>query len=85
MLVLVYVDDMAIAGYSLARITQFKNDLTKVFDITDLGELKYILGIQVKRDRKAHTISLNQTAYIHHVLARFGMKDCTPMSTLLAH
>ena len=84
MLVLVYVDDMAVAGRSLARITQFKNDLTKVFDITDLGELKYILGIQVKRDRKACTISLNQTAYIHHVLARFGMKDCTPVSTPLA-
>ena len=75
---------MAIAGCLLAHITQFKNDFTKVFDITNLGELKYILGIQVKRDRKTHTISLNQTTYIHHILTCFGMQDCTPMSTPLA-
>ena len=84
MLVLVYVDDMAVAGRSLARITQFKNDLTNVFNITDLGELKYILGIQVKRDRKTCTISLNQTTYIHYILTRFGLQDCTLVSTPLA-
>ena len=84
MLVLVYIDDMAIAGHSFTCIIQFKTNLTKVFDITDLGKLKYILGIQVKRDRNACTISLNQTAYIHHALRYFGMQDCTPMLMLLA-
>ncbi len=83
LLVLVYVDDMAIAGPNGIRIEKFKTDLGDKFEITDLGELKYILGIQVSRDRKARTISLNQTAYINQILARFGMQDCTPVSTPL--
>ena len=40
MLVLVYIDDMAIAGNSFTCIIQFKTNLTKVFDITDLLELQ---------------------------------------------
>lgn len=38
LLVLVYVDDMAVAGRSVARIQTFKSDMAKRFDITDLGE-----------------------------------------------
>ena len=64
LLTLVYVDNMAVAGCSVAHIQVFKTNMAKQFDITDLGELKYILGIQVVRDREKFTISLNQTAYI---------------------
>ena len=81
--VLVYVDDMAIAGASLVRVTKFKADFGKIFDITDLGKLTYILGIQVARDRQAHIISLNQTAYLHQILLRFGMDQSHPVSTPL--
>ncbi len=63
LLVLVYVDDMAITGPNLLMIEKFKADISEKFEITDLGELKYILGIQVTRNREAGTISLNQTAY----------------------
>jgi len=52
-------------------------------EITDLGELHYILGIQVKHDRTACTISLNQTTYIHNVLECFGMENLNPVSTPL--
>ena len=83
-LVLVYVDDMAVASTSIDRIQNFKMALSREFEISDLGELKYILGIQIIRNREAHTISMNQTAYIHQILARFGMSECTPVSTPLA-
>jgi len=53
-----------------------------MLDITDLGELNYIIGIQVRHDRTAHTISLNQTTYIHQILMHFGM--CAPVSTPFA-
>lgn len=84
LLVLVYVDDMAIGGKCKERIAKFKADLTQHFEISDLGELHYILGIQVTRDRHKRVIYLGQTAYIHSVLERFGMKDCAPVSTPLA-
>ena len=80
MLVLVYVDDMALTAKSLAILQKFKAELSAEFKISDLGELKYILGIQAKRDRPARTISLNQSAYIHQILARFGMSECAPVS-----
>ena len=82
LLILVYVDDMAIAGASLIRVTKFKANFGKIFDITDLRELTYILGIQVTRDRQARTISLNQTAY-HQILSHFGMDQSHPVSTPL--
>ena len=44
--------------------------------MTDLGEVRYYLAIEIKRDRKERTITLNQTTYFKKVLDRFGMKDC---------
>jgi len=72
---LVYIDDMAVAGKSVTQVKQFKIDIGKHFDITDLGriELLYILGIQVHCDSMVHTISLNQTVYIHQILMHFSM------------
>jgi hypothetical protein len=81
--VLVYVDDMTVAGPKLKDVVEFKAELGKRLDITDLGELKYILGIEVIRNRAARTITLNQTAYIVEILSRYGMRDCAPVSTPL--
>jgi hypothetical protein len=83
LLVLVYIDDMAAASKGIAKIAKFKVDIGKIFKITDLGELRHILGIQVERDRGARTITINQTAYIQDLLARHGMQDCAPVSTPL--
>src|SRR5271154_1077835 len=84
LLVLVYVDDMTVASGNMAGIAKIKADLRKIFDITDLGVLGHILGIQINRDRTIRTTRLNQTAYIQELLRRHGMQDCAPVSTPLA-
>ena len=84
LLVLVYVDDIAVAGHSLSQIEDFKCKFQECFNITDLGELKYIFGIQIGCNREARTTLLNQTAYIHQILTQFGMQDCTLVTTPLA-
>ena len=43
-------DDFAIATDSVGRMTKFKSDLSSHFDMSDLGEITWILGIRVKRD-----------------------------------
>ena len=43
----VYVDDFVIAGESEVRIEQVKTALSQKFDVKDLGELHYFLGVQV--------------------------------------
>jgi hypothetical protein len=44
----------------------------------DLGELHFILGLQVTRDRAKRSLSLCQTQYIDSILTRFNMQDCKP-------
>jgi len=45
LMVLIYVDDMAITGKEIPGIVLFKQNLSKDFEITDLGKIKFILGI----------------------------------------
>jgi len=84
LIVLIYVDNMAITGKEIPRIALFKWNLSKYFKITDLGELKFILGILVTQDCSNHLIFLNQSAYIIQVLTRFGMLNTKPVSIPLA-
>jgi len=83
LLILVYVDDMAVAGPDGCHIVSFKSFLGNDFKITDLGELKHMLRILVTRDRLRHLIYLNQTAYIQCTIAHFGLENSTPVSTPL--
>jgi len=80
LLVLAHIDNMAVVGKELAHVEKYKADLMKHVDITDLRKLHYILGIQVKQDHTAQTITLNQTAYICSFLERFGMHNSHPVS-----
>jgi len=84
LIVLVYVDDMAVAGPNRIHIMSFKSALAEDFDITDLGELKFMLGILVTRDRQKRLIYLSQSVYIQQILSHFGMQDAMPVSTPLA-
>jgi hypothetical protein len=84
LLVLIYVDNAAAASKDICQIQWFKSSLGSFFPIKDLGELRYILGIQVTRNRQARTITLNQTAYIQNLLICFGMQDSAPVSTPFA-
>ena len=84
-MVLVYIDDMAVASpwYS-GKICWFTLKLGDHFEITELGELRHILGLVVTRNRSEKTIHISQTAYIHKMLVCFGMEGATPISTPLA-
>jgi hypothetical protein len=71
----VSVDDMAVASQNLSYITAFKSQLQQHFEITDLGELNWLLGLKVERDRAARTITLSQTAYVDTILESFNLTD----------
>jgi len=59
-IVVVHVDDCTIAATSLKEINEFKCDIRKYVEITDLSELHWLLGIEVTRNRDECTISLCQ-------------------------
>jgi len=74
-MVLIYVNDMAIAGKRISGIVMFKHNLSKNFEITNMDKLKFILGILVTQGCPNHLIYLNP-----QVLARFGILDIKPIS-----
>jgi transposase InsO family protein len=79
--VAVHVDDCTIAGSSMAVIDDFKNGLRQHVEVTDLGELHWMLGIEIKRDREGGTVHLSQRSYIDSILRRYGFEDVKPVST----
>ena len=49
-------------------------------EITDLGELHWLLGIEIKHDRNKKTIHLSQRSYISSILCRYNFQDLKPVS-----
>jgi hypothetical protein len=78
-ILLVYVDDIILTGDDAPGISQVKQDLGKVFDVKDLGSLRYFLGIEVARSRNG--ISLSQRKYTLDLLQDTGMLGCRPAFT----
>ena len=58
-IVLVYINNMVIAGLQGLKMISFKNALNKDFEITDLGELKYMFSTMVTQNYANQIIYLN--------------------------
>ena len=80
-ILLIYVDDIIIIAQDDPWAINFKQDFSVEFRIKDLGELHWVIGMEVIRDRQARTLYLNQTQYIKSILKRFNMIDCHPVTT----
>ena len=59
---LVYVDDIIITGSDKEGIRATKEFMKSVFDIKDLGEMKYFLGIELCRSKEGLFISQRKYA-----------------------
>ena len=68
--VTVHVDDCTIAASTLRLIEDFKAGLREHVEVTDLGELHWMLGVEIRRDSEAWTIHLSQRAYIDSIIHR---------------
>ena len=75
--VLVYVDDLLFAG-SKTEVQGILQRLKEVFDIHDLGDAVYFLGMEITRDRVKKTLALGQKKYTSDILKRFKMEDSRP-------
>ena len=75
MYLLLYVYDILIACKSLSEIQKLKLLLSGEFEMKDLGSVKKILGIDIRRDRTHKKLYLTQKNYLAKVLSKFGMKD----------
>ncbi|XP_020216904.1 uncharacterized protein LOC109800534 [Cajanus cajan] len=76
---LVYVDDIVLAGNNLIEIQRITTLLDQAFRIKDLGDLTYFLGLEVARNNTG--IHLSQRKYTLDILSDTGMLACCPSST----
>ena len=84
-ILLLYVDDMLIVGQDATMINNLKKDLSKFFDMKDLGQAQQILGMKIIRDRKSRKLFLSQEEYVERVIKRFNMENAKPVGTPLAN
>jgi hypothetical protein len=80
-IVAVYVDDSIICSNVIHILNAEKKHLSSRFEMDDRGEIHYILGMTVNRDRARRILTIDQKCYLQNVLLRFGMENCKPMST----
>ena len=76
-MVSVYVYDLIFIGNDEAMLEIFKKSMKQEFDMSDLGRMKYFLGVELVQSSEG--IFINQKKYANEVLERFGMEHCNSL------
>ena len=63
------------------KLKDIKANLKRNFEMTDVGEPKSFLGLEIQRDRKSLTLKIYQENYIIKMLIKFGYQDVHPQRT----
>ena len=79
--IILYVDDLVIRGEHLVEINKVKSLLSDKFEMTDMKDLHYFLGIKVIRTPIG--IMISQRYHILNLLYKFGMDECKSVATPL--
>jgi hypothetical protein len=74
---ILYVDDILLASSDVSLLLETKRFLSSHFEMKDLGEAKFVLGIEIHRDRMKGVLGLSQKIYIEKVLKKFNMYKCS--------
>eukprot|EP00253_Pinus_taeda_P018048 PITA_18048 len=73
LIVVLYVDDVIFTRNDVCLIENFKTFMKEEFEMTDMGFLRYFLGIEV--DQNENGIFISHTKYVNEVLGIFNMQD----------
>ena len=80
-ILVLYVDDILLASNDVDFLCDTKQMLTANFNMKDLSNASFVLGIEIHRDRTRGILGLSQKGYMERVLDRFNMKSCKPYTT----
>ena len=80
-IIAVYIDDILIAAVTDEKISEVKSAITERFDVKDMRELSYFLGIKVVQDCKANSIWIGQPNYIESLISSFDMSNAKSCNT----
>ena len=72
----IHVNDSTITGSFPSLINDIQEEIGRIFKITLLRPISWLLGMEVTHDRKSHTLTLSQKTYIDSLLQKFYMEKC---------
>ena len=80
-----YVDNIPIARNDMDSIVATKKWLSSTFEMKDMGEAYFVLGIEIVRDRSKKLLGLSQEFYIKKILSLWQVghkvhRDVLPLS-----
>jgi hypothetical protein len=75
----IYVDDIIFGSTNHVYVEEFSRTMTKRFEMSMMGELKFFLGFQVKQMKEGTFIC--QTKYTQDMLKKFDMVNAKPIKT----
>ncbi|XP_019082663.1 PREDICTED: uncharacterized protein LOC109125481 [Camelina sativa] len=81
LVVAIYVDDLFVTRTSQKVIDQFKRDTSREFEMSDLGNLTYYLGIEVVQG--TYGIRIKQEGYAQGILIDTKMDSCNSAHILV--
>lgn len=75
-ILIIYVDDIILTGDIISKMGTLKRSLETEFEVKDLGQMQYFLGMEVAMSKGG--ISVSQRKYIYNFLKEIGMLGCKP-------
>jgi hypothetical protein len=81
--IVVYVDDLILVCNDQNKLLQMKEELSQKFEMKDLGELHFFLGMEVERNHDERLLRINQIKYLKEILKHFRMEECKPIGVPL--
>ena len=75
----IYVDDIIFGSTNKDFYEEFGKMMDNEFEMSMIGELSYILGLQIKQLKNGTFVS--QGKYIKDMLKKFGMNESKSIST----
>jgi len=82
--ILVYVDDLLLAASDKRVVQDLKDVLSSIFDLRDMGDATYFLGMEIQRSRSDHVLLLSQRRFSNELVHKFGLSDAKPKSVPLS-
>ncbi|RLN04065.1 putative gag-pol polyprotein [Panicum miliaceum] len=76
-ILVLYVDDILLASSDKNLLHETKGFLSSNFDMKDLDNASYVLGIEIHQNRSSGALGLSQKAYIEKVLKKYNMHQCS--------
>jgi hypothetical protein len=80
MLLTVYVDDLLLLGPP-ALCRSVAQQLAKEFELTELGPVKNLLGVEILIDLAKKQVAYSQRQHVLDILKRFNMATCNSCTT----